>query len=155
MTRRRCPTVNDQRSGVREASFKRGVTDLTGSQVTETADEFLPVKGVRGHLHPAHECHFLVHIDQHLFVDFDFKGGDVGLESMKSVVMEPDCERLGGGRGLRWLSAVRRGLKRAGQGSLEYGQPSTQKTNKPEQNGTDEETRSTTRQGGQRSHLGL
>ena len=80
--------------------------DLTGSQVTEAADEFLPVKGVCGHFHPAHEGHFLVHVDQHILIDLDVEGRGFGLVPMESVVVEPDCEWLGGGRSFRWLSGV-------------------------------------------------
>lgn len=96
-----------------EASSESEGTDLAGSQVTETTDKLLPVEGVRGHLHPAHEGHFLVHVDQHLLVDLDVKRRDFGLVSLESVFMKPDGERLGGSWSLCWLSAVRCRLERA------------------------------------------
>ena len=94
--------------------FEGEDTDLTGSQVTETTDEFLPVEGICGHFHPAHEGHFLVHVDQHIFVDLDVERGGFGLVSMEGIVMKPDGEWLRGGRSLCWLGAVRGRLERAG-----------------------------------------
>ena len=90
--------------------------------MTEAADEFLSVKGVCGHFHPTHEGHFLVHVDQHIFVDLDVERRSFGLVTLKGFVMKSDGEWPGGGRGFRWLSAVRCGLKRAGEGSLEQSQ---------------------------------
>ena len=76
----------------RESGFWNEGTDLASSQVTETTDEFLSVKGVRGHFHPAHEGHFLVHVDQHILVDLDVKGGNFGLVRMECIVVKPDGE---------------------------------------------------------------
>ena len=89
-------------------------TDLTGSQVTETTDEFLPVEGVCSHFHPTHEGHFLVHVDQHIFVDLDLEGRGFGFVSMEGVVVKPNGEWLGGGRSLCRLSAVGCRLERTG-----------------------------------------
>lgn len=99
--------MSDQRSAVNKAKAKSEDTDLAGSQMAETADEFLPVKGICGHLHPAHEGHFLVHIHQHILVDLDIQRRDFGLVPVESVLMKSNGERLGVGRSLCWLSAVR------------------------------------------------
>ena len=77
-----------------KARFGNEGTDLTGSQVTETTDEFLSVKGVRGHFHPAHEGHFLVHADQHILVDLDVERRNFGLVCMECVLVEPDGKRF-------------------------------------------------------------
>ena len=76
----------------RQARAGSNGTDLAGSQVTETTDEFLSVKGVRGHFHPAHEGHFLVHVDQHILVDLDVERGNFGLVGMECIVVKPDGE---------------------------------------------------------------
>ena len=114
MTRQRRPAGSDQRFGIDKEKFGGEDADLTGSQVTEATDKFLPVEGVCSHFHPAHEGHFLVHIDQHVFVDLDVERRGFGLVCMEGIVMKPDGEWLGGGRSLCRLSAVCCRLERAG-----------------------------------------
>jgi hypothetical protein len=87
---------------------------LAGSQVAETANELLSVEGVRGHFHPTHKGHFLVHVDQHLLVDLDVKRRCFGFVSVEGIVMKPDGERLGGRRSLGWLGGVCCRLESAG-----------------------------------------
>jgi hypothetical protein len=103
---------------VDKARDKDEGTNLAGSRVTKAADDLLSVEGVCGHFHLTHEGHFLVHADQHVFVDLNLKRRGFGLVSLKGVLVKPDDERPGSGGGLGWLSAVRRGLERPGRGSL-------------------------------------
>jgi hypothetical protein len=98
--------MSNQRFVVDSAKAEIEDTDLADSQVTEPADELLPVKGICSHFHPAHEGHFLVHIHQQVLVDLDVERRGFGLVALKGVVMKSDGEWLGGGRSVPWLGAV-------------------------------------------------
>ncbi len=71
---------------------------LTNSQMAEATDEFCLVKGVSGHLHPAHGLHLLVHPEKLVAGDLNVKVRLLAFVGVEGVLVKFDGERLGGVR---------------------------------------------------------
>ena len=71
------------------------VAYLSYGEMAETTDELGLVEGVGGHFHATHGLHVLVHFEQLIFVDLNFKGRAVAFIGAERVLVKFDCKRLG------------------------------------------------------------
>ena len=82
-------TDRDGFLGQGEQRGERGASGayLSDGEMAEATDEFCLVEGVGGHFHAAHGLHVLVHFEELVLVDLNFKGGWVAFVSAERVLV--------------------------------------------------------------------